>query len=875
MKLSPARLRFLIASLAATILLVGAAPASAVFSVSSVTATPSTTEAGGHPNLSIVTNFSGDNTQIGGPGLNPVADSPSIYEVHLGPGLFGNPLAAPTCPLADFQTDSCSPGSIVGTASQGIFILGNGASATLPGIIYNLETESPDQASLLGVRTLTANPAPPPATITASRVPFAVTISPTDLGLDSINLEPLTAVSAVAGPIRITSLGLTLNGSALNGFYMSNPTACLSVPISVSATSNAGDTATGETSFTPTDCASLPFDVGMGLGLSTTQTATPVETAVSITMPGSDAPRRQSAVLESTVVLPPGMTVNPAVATGLEACTDAQFAAGDRTAAAACPAASQIGTVRFVSPLFTQTFEGPVYYGTRTPTAFNRLFVDVPIPGVHLKLTGRVNLNQANGQVTTVFADLPQLPFTSFDLTFQGGPRSVLVTPPSCGLHTATSDHVPYARLTDPTPPNATPTASFTTSFDGAGAACASLFRPYFSGTLSNTKSGQTGTYALKLARPDRDSAIDKVTFKLPAGLVGNLALSGLTQCPLATAANAACPASSRVGSVTVETGAGPQPASLPGELFLTEPRETGDPAGLSILVPAKLGPVDLGNVVVGVRLQLRGNGGLTATSEPLPQIKDGVPIAIRSALVTVDRSGFMRNPSSCGRKRYSGVFDAVGGGSATAFAAFALTDCEALRFGPKLKAKLGAKGKTSVRSHPPFTTTITARGSDAAIRRAYVRLPGLVSTNPDAINAACEQAAFDAGTCSKNARVGKATANSPLIEGAVTGPVYLVKREPGKLPKIVVQLKDPIALTFEGIIKVGKGGRVSTTFSTVPDLPLTKFVLALHGGRFGALTVTESICKGQRALLPTRFVGQNGKAVKTRVRIALRGCKP
>ncbi len=873
MKHSSAR-SLLVAALAAISLLAAAAPASAVFSVSGVTATPSTTQAGGHPNLSIVTSFSGDNTQIGGPGLNPVADSPSTYEVHLGAGLFGNPLAAPTCPLADFQTDACSPQTIVGTASQGIFVLANSASATLPGIIYNLQTESPDQASLLGVRTLTANPAPPPATTTASRVPFAVTISPTDLGLDAINLEPLTAVSAVAGPIRITSLGLTLNGSALNGFYMSNPTACLSLPISVSATSNAGDTATGATSFTPTDCGTLPFDAGLGLGLSSTQTATPVETSVSLTMPASDAPRRQSAVLESTVVLPQGMTVNPSVAVGLEACTDAQFAAADRTTAAACPAASQIGTVRFVSPLFLQTFEGPVYYGTRTPTAFNRLFVDVPIPGVHLKLTGRVNLNAANGQVTTVFGDLPQLPFTNFELTFQGGPHSVLVTPQSCGPQTATADLVPFARLTDPTPPNATPTASFTTSFDGAGAACQTLFQPWFNSSLTNAKSGGTGSYTLKFGRPDRNQSIGKVTFKLPAGLLGDLTLDGLVKCSLADAGNGVCGDASKVGTAQVEVGSGPAPASLAGTVYLTEPKVAGDPAGLSVLVPAKIGPVDLGNVIVGVRLQLRSNGGLNAISDPLPQFQEGVTTSLRLASVSITRDGFMQNPTSCGKRRYSGVFDAVGGGSATTHAAFTLTDCKALRFAPKLTAKLGAKGQTSVRTHPPFTTTITARGSDAAIRRAYVRLPGLVATNPDAINAACEQAAFDAGTCSSNARVGKARANSPLIEGPVTGPVYLVKRNPGQLPKLVVQLKDPIALTFEGVIKVGKGGRVSTTFSTVPSVPLTKFVLALHGGKFGALTATEGICKGQRTLLPTRFVGQNDKAVKARVEIALKGCK-
>lgn len=869
MKAVPARL--LVASIAAVALLIGASPASAVFSISSVTATPSTTQAGGHPDLAVTTNFSGDNTQIGGPGLNPVADSPSIYEVHLGPGLFGNPLSAPTCSLADFQADACPNSTIVGRASQGIFILAAARDATLPGIIYNLETETPDQASLLGVKTIGQDPRTGNPT-TASLVPFAVTISPADLGLDSINLEPLTAVSPLVGPIRITSLGLVLSARALNGFYMSNPTACVPAPISVRAISNAGDTATGSTSFTPTDCGTLPFDVGLDLGLSSTQTDTPVETAVSLTMPASDDPRRQSAVLESTVVLPAGMTVNPSLAVGLEACTDAQFGLADRTTAAACPAASQIGTVRFVSPLFEQTFEGPVYYGTRTPTAFNRLFVDVPIPGVHLKLVGRVNLNDSTGQVTTIFGDLPQLPFSDFNLTFQGGPRSVLVTPQSCGAQTATADLVPYARLTDATPPNATPSASFTTSFDGAGASCAALFRPWFSGALTNTQAGASTSYALTLGRPDRDRRIDDVTFKLPAGLLGDLTLDGLVQCSLADAANAACGDASRVGTAQVEVGSGTAPASLPGTVYLTKPKVAGDPAGLSVLVPARIGPVDLGNVVVGVRLQLRSNGGLNATSDPLPQFLDGVPIGLRLASIAITREGFMQNPTSCGRKRYSGVFDAVGGGSATSFAALQTTGCDALRFGPRIKPVLGAKGKNRVGSHPPFTTTITQRGSDSAIRRVNVRLPRALSTNVVALNAACTREEFDAGTCSKQAQVATATAVSPLIDGKVTGPAYLVKRDGPGLPFLVVQLKDPIAITFEGIVKVGKSNRLTTTFTAVPDVPVTKFTLKFRGGKFGILAVTENLC-GRTLHLPSKFRGQNGDNVKQRPEIKVKGC--
>jgi hypothetical protein len=864
----------LVAAVAATVLAAAASPASAVIEITGVSVTPSTTEAGGHPDLSIVTSFTGENTQIGGPGpANPVADSPSIYSVHLGPGLIANPLAAPTCPLATFEADACPPETIVGTSLQRVLVLAVGREFDLPGFIYNLETTSPDQAALLGVRTITSNPSPPPPTLTASLVPFAVTVSPADLGLDAVNLEPLTAVSRTAGPIRITALGLRLNARAVNGFFMSNPTACVPVSVSVSAISNAGDRASATvTPYTPSDCGTLAFGAGLGLSLSTTQTDAPVETGVVLTRPDDTAaPRRQSDVLESTVVLPEGMTVNPALAAGLEACTDEQFALTDRSTPAACPAASQIGTVRLVTPLLLRTFEGTVYYGTRTPTAFNRLFVDVPLPGARLKLTGRVTLNESTGQVTTTFQDLPQLPFTSFDLTFQGGDRSVLVTPQACGTHTATADLVPYARLTDPTPPDATPTASFTTSFDGAGAPCAVPFRPWFTTTPTNARSGGRTSFTLRFGRPDRDRRIAGVTFRLTRGLIGNLALRGLTQCSLDVAARGACPASSLLGSATVEVGSGPAPVSVPGFVFLTTPRVDGDPAGLSVRVEARIGPVDLGTVIVPVRLLLRSNGGLNAIAD-LPQFEDGVPISPRLTSVTIDRAGFMRNPTSCGRRRSSGVFDAVGGGSVTTHARSVLEDCRALAFSPRFRIAVGARGKTGAGARPPLTTVITQPADQAGIARVRVRLPRALPSNGVALDEACSQADFDAGRCSRRARIATARAVSPFVSRSLRGPVWIVKQE-RRLPKLVVQLRGPLAIDFSGQIKIGRGNRITTIFPTVPDLPVTRFVLRFHSGRFGIIAANTNLC-ARKLFAPMQFRAQNGERSNQRPQIRVRGCR-
>jgi hypothetical protein len=869
----------LVAALAAVVVLVLASPASAVFSVSGVTATPSTTQAGAHPYLTVVVNFSGDDTLLGS---GAVADSPTTYTVHLGPGLFGNPLAAPTCSLADFQADRCPVTTIVGSGLQTLVaVLAPPGTPpfTLPSVIYNLATTSPDQVSLLGVRTFGGNPGPItdpgfPAAPTASRVPFAVTLNANDLGLDSTNLEPLTAISRTLGPIRITQLVSRLFGTTLTGNpYMSNPTACIPVQVSASATSNGGATSAASAApYTPTACGTEPFDAGMALDLSTTQTDVPAQVGVTLTRPSSDVPRRQADVLQSTTVLPEGMTVNPSLGAGLEACTDAQFAQSDRTTAAGCPAASQIGTVRFVSPLFLRTFEGPVYYGTRTPTAFNRLFVDVPAPGVHLKLVGRVTLNAGNGQVTTTFQDLPQLPFTSFALTFQGGPRSVLVTPQSCGAHTASADLVPYARLTDPTPPDATPTASFTTSFDGAGAACANVFKPWFTTAVANAKAGGRTSYTLKFGRGDRDQRIGHVTFRLTRGLIGDLALRGLTQCSLADAAKAACAASSNVGTATAQAGSGPAPVTLPGDVFLTAPRVAGDPAGLSVVIQGKVGPVDVGNVVVPVRLQLRSNGGLNAISD-VPQFQEGVPVSPRLTTISITREGFMRNPTGCGHRRSSGVFDAIGGGSVTTHAAFDLTDCKALRFSPHFTVKVGAKGKVGVGAHPPMTTTITQPDGQSAISRAHIVLPQVLATNPTGLNQACSQADFDANRCGKLARVGTATAISPLVTRRLRGPVWIVK-QPRGLPNIVAQLRGPLSIDVVAHEKVGKGGKIATTFASLPDLTVTTFTLSLHSGKYGILAANTNLCS-RKLFAPADFRAQNGKHVKRRPQLAVSGCKP
>lgn len=879
--MQPVPRRLTVAVAVALLALLAVAGSAAAFSVTSVTVTPrdiaggepgfgvpglvspSPTAAGAHPALDITTTFDVSDGRGGATTARDIVQ-------HLGAGIVANPHATAPCSQADFAAASplasaCAATAQVGTATTTVVVNASPlVTRTLTGPIYNLEPNS-GQPAALGIQ-LDLTPVGRPGLFLKNVA--AVTVDPTDLGLNTT----LTGLNP-ALPVVATSLslwGYAATGDARNPLlpYFTNPASCTPASVSTSATAYDGESGSNSGSYTPTDCATAPFDTSLTFAANPSATDVPSAISVDVKPALTFVPRVNSYIQHNTVTLPPGVLLNPELAASLDACTDAQFARNDPGTAPSCPPSSRIGTVTFVSPILGP-FVGTAYFGTGNATDTLRLFLDTPLFGSHIKVIGGVRPDATTGQVTTVFDDLPQVAFTDFQVDFNGAPRAVFTTPTTCGTNVGNAVNYPYSGGAP-----SMPTASFTTSYDGNGAACppALPFRPYFTTTPSTLASGASTSFALKFARPDRDQRLAQVTFKLPRGLIGNLALRGLVKCSLADAANAACGSASQVGSAQVEAGSGPTPASLAGTVYLTAPKVSGDPAGLSILVPAKLGPVDLGNIVVGARLVLRSNGGLNVITDQLPQFQKGITTSIRVASISITRAGFMRNPTSCGHRRSSADYSAVGGGSATSAAAFDLTGCSQLRFTPKIKATLGGKGQTGVGAHPAFTTTVTQPSGQAGISRAYVLLPKSLSTNPTALNVACDLATIEAGRCTSKAKVGTATAISPFAPGTLSGPVYVVKQKTG-LPHVLVQLRGALSIQFEAVIKVG-GGKIANLFPAVPDVPVTSFTLSFHSGTYGILSANSSLCA--KALpLPTHFLGQNGKLVKLRPRIAVKGCTP
>ena len=71
------------------------------------------------------------------------------------------------------------------------------------------------------------------------------------------------------------------------------------------------------------------------------------------------------------------------------------------------------------------------------------LVVRDPVSGVLVKLAGQVSLSKS-GQITTTFADNPQLPFEDAEVRFFGGERAPFATPAHCDAYTTTATFEPW-----------------------------------------------------------------------------------------------------------------------------------------------------------------------------------------------------------------------------------------------------------------------------------------------------------------------------------------------------------------------------------------------------------------------------------------------
>ena len=120
---------------------------------------------------------------------------------------------------------------------------------------------------------------------------------------------------------------------------------------------------------------------------------------------------------------------------------------------------------------------------------------------------------------------------------------------------------------------------------------------------------------------------------------------------------------------------------------------------------------------------------------------------------------------------------------------------------------------------------------------------------------------------------VGHATAITPVLPVPLTGPAYFVSHGGEAFPSLIVVLQgEGVTVDVVGTTFISKAGITSSTFKSVPDVPIGSFELVLLKGPFSALAANGNPCK-TALKMPTEFVAQNGAELSQQTKIAVTGC--
>jgi hypothetical protein len=871
------------------------------------------TQAGSHPYAAKFTFGLSTNLEERGDGLelyNGKNEARDI-EVELPPGFVGDPTAVPQCSREDFIKEECPNDTQIGfiTIETFVFALNFRVFNIVPppGVPADFAFKDEGIGIFLesGVRSGTDYGITTHINNVPQREMYRSSL--TLWGIPGEQSHDLWREAKQAGtpcsPEEVRSAGSACS-EALHPYLkplLTLPTSCgapqkftirttswehpEAAPIETSMLwHDANDTPTGLTG-----CEHVGFSPTITTAPDTANADTPAGLTVEVkpSVGGLLDPNGLSTsdIQDTTVTLPQGVAINPGQAAGLQACPETEETLKANNEAPVCPNASRVGTVEIETPVLTKPLQGDVYVLQHNPPEL-KLLITASGEGVNLKLIGTVHLNEETGQLVTTFTGTPELPFTSFKLAFSGGAQAALATPTQCGTYVSTSDFTAWA---SPFVADAFPTSSFQITSGTDGAPCPSNPLPFTPSMIAGSTTDQAGGYtdfSLLLQAPDDQQRIGRLQFKTPEGLLGMI--SKVPLCTNAQAEANACPEASQIGHTVVASGPGPyplvipQPGQSPAPIYLTEGYE-GAPYGLSIVVPLHVGPFVLPTQRVRAKIEVDSlTSRLTVTTDPLPQVVGGVPTDLRSIDAVVDRPGFMFNPTSCAPMSFSGTAYSAQGASAPISSHFQMGSCQALKFDPDFK--VSTSGKTSRKNgasldakiiYPTKAFGANQASSQANIRSVKVDLPKQLPSRLTTLQKACPSQTFEANpaNCPTNSKVGSVAAVTPVLPVALSGPAYFVSYGGAKFPELVFVLQGfGVTIYVHGETFINKAGITSSTFRSIPDVPITSFELNLPEGPYSALAANGNLCTS-KLKMPTAFTGQNGATLNQTTPISVTGC--
>jgi hypothetical protein len=853
---------------------------------------------------------------------------------HLPPGLLGNPTAVPRCSDVEFSTlnpgdftNLCPPDTAVGVAVVTIHEPVFFPLATVAVPLFNL-TPAPGEPARFGFEALKV----PVVLDTAvkSGEGYAVIVSVSDATQAAAVLGSQVTFWGQPGaenhdhsrgwacldlpalPERGALKNCSSPSEHSSDAFLTLPTSCTGQPLKSTVEGDSWPTAkapAGEELPTAAalieplhGCANLPFDPSIAVEPDQHSASTPSGMSVDVRVPQASTLAggglAESAVKDTTVVLPQGVQLSPAAAGGLLACSGSQaglmpgsdeaIQTGNESfseALPACPEGAKVAAVKIKTPLLDHELEGEAYLASQNTNPFASplalyLLVHDPVSGVLVKLAGTVTPDPTSGQLVSTFQHTPQLPFEELKLHFFDGPRASLTTPALCDSYETQASFTPWSGNA---PAGTSSSFQINAGAEGSGCTDPQPLAPAFNAQSQNTQAGAFTSFTLNLAHRDQDQPLTAMSVHLPPGIAAVLA--SVSPCGEPQAADGSCGPESLIGHTTTSSGLGDEPFTLGGRVYLTGPYN-GAPFGLSIVTPAVAGPFNLGVVVVRAGIYVEPSSAAVTINSAVPTMvetgsagKTGIPVALKQLNVTVDRPGFEFNPTNCSPMRIDATISGAQGASAAVSSPFQVSGCQSLPFKPKLSAT--TKGQASKANGANFDVKAESKGlGQANIAKVRLQLPKALPARLTTLQKACTEKAFAANpaSCPEGSVIGQATIHTPVLRSPLTGPAYLVSHGGAAFPDVEFVLQgEGITLVLDGKTQI-KNQITYSKFESAPDAPFTTFETVLPSGPHSALTTDLpekakfNLCSSSLSM-PTEIVAQNGAVLKQTTKIALQGC--
>jgi hypothetical protein len=334
------------------------------------------------------------------------------------------------------------------------------------------------------------------------------------------------------------------------------------------------------------------------------------------------------------------------------------------------------------------------------------------------------------------------------------------------------------------------------------------------------------------------------LTIELPAGLLADASIDGGACLQAKHVSGSTC----QVGSGTVTATADPIPGvlnvpvavSVPVAFYLVPPPDAGDLAGLAVeglgeqigsTGEIKIRPSgDPAGVGVSLNLVLPDQLPLTL---PLLGTINAAQISLTEINSTFDR---LRYPATCPATpaQLTASVDSYSDSTVhTVSAPLSVTGCGSLPYAPAFSV---TAARDSGDGQVALTTRVTQKADEAPSGTVSLAFPNTVLVpNVDSLSVAC--ASPSSGSCTP---VGSVSATSLLYPTALSGTAYLTGTL-GHLALVLV-FPSPFPLTLTGSIDLNRN---SSTFTGLPDIPLTDLAVTLDGGAHGLFQATCAPASG------------------------------